>query len=466
MNKNIIWKLGITLLLVISTSSMVGCSSSPKSGTSNSTTATASTSSSIPDGKAGNPPGAPPSDSSSSSTAAGTAAYTLSGETATKASQNITASNIDESGIKATKNAALTLTDSTITTTGKNTSDDSSNFYGVNAGMLADSGSKITLSNSSIITSGNGANAAFATGAGSVVTLNKVTIKTTADSSRGLDATLTGTVNATDVAISTAGTHSASIATDRGNGTINVIGGTMITTGVDSPGIYSTGKITVSGAKITATGSEAAVVEGKNSIDLTNTIISGAKKRGVMMYQSFSGDAETGTSSFTMKGGSLTVAAGPIFYATNTDAVITLKDATITSSSTTLLAANADSWGTAGSNGATVAFNADNETLTGDITCDSISSITAVLKNGTTLKGSINTKNTAKALALSLDSSSIWNVTGISYITTLTDSDSTMANIHDNGNTIYYNSSLSGNSWLNGKTYTLSGGGKLTPIAK
>jgi hypothetical protein len=46
----------------------------------------------------------------------------------------------------------------------------------------------------------------------------------------------------------------------------------------------------------------------------------------------------------------------------------------------------------------------------------------------------------------------------------LTDGDTTLANIHDNGNTIYYDSSASANSWLGGKTYTLSDGGKLTPI--
>jgi len=39
-----------------------------------------------------------------------------------------------------------------------------------------------------------------------------------------------------------------------------------------------------------------------------------------------------------------------------------------------------------------------------------------------------------------------------------------LSNIKDNGNTIYYDSNSSTNSWLEGKTYTLTDGGQLTPV--
>ena len=67
-------------------------------------------------------------------------------------------------------------------------------------------------------------------------------------------------------------------------------------------------------------------------------------------------------------------------------------------------------------------------------------------------------------VAVNLDKTSTWNVTGTAYIGALTDEDSTLANINDNGNNIYYNSSLTANSWLQSKTYTLANGGKLIPI--
>lgn len=342
---------------------------------------------------------------------------------------------------------------------------DNSSFYGQNAAVLAQSGSTITLSNCTITTTGTGANGAFATGAGSVVNLSSVKIHCTASGAHGVDATQAGTLILTNVDITTAGNGAAAaIATDRGGGTVTVTGGTVTTSGSTSPGIYSTGNITVTGANISSTGSEAAVIEGKNSITLTDTIISGAVSRGVMVYQSMSGDASVGTGNFTMTGGALTAKAGPLFYSTNTQAVISLKNTKLIGSSGTLLTASADQWGTTGSNGADVTFTADSQTLPGDITCDKISTITAKLQNSTALKGSINTANTAKSMALSLDKSSSWNVTGTSYMTSLTDDDTTLANITDNGNTIYYNSSSSASSWLGGKTYTLSGGGKLMPL--
>lgn len=154
--------------------------------------------------------------------------------------------------------------------------------------LSAESGSTIKLINCTIGTGANGANGAFATGSGSLVILSGVVIKTTADGSRGVDATLSGSITCTDVDIITEGQHCAAIATDRGSGTITVTGGTMTTAEAGSPGIYSTGNITVSDSVITATGSEAAVIEGKNSISITDVTLSGAKKCRAMLYQSFS----------------------------------------------------------------------------------------------------------------------------------------------------------------------------------
>ncbi len=393
-----------------------------------------------------------------------TDAYTQSGGTSARGNQEITASNTDESSIKVTDSGTFTLSDSMITKTGDTSSNENSDFYGLNAAVLAESESTIKLTNCTVSTGANGANGVFATGTGSSIVLSDVDIKTTGDSSRGVDATLAGNITCTDVDISTEGQHCAAIATDRGSGTVTVMDGTMNTAGEGSPGIYSTGNITVSNTIITATGSEAAVIEGKNSISITNVTLSGAKKCGAMLYQSFSGDAEVGTSKFVMNGGSLTAEVGPLFYITNTDSVIELKGADLTATSGTLLTASADRWGNMGSNGGVVTLKAEDEVLNGNITCDNISSVTVILQNSTTLTGTLNADNTAGSMVLNLDLTSAWNVTGTSYLTSLTDEDSTLANIRDNGYTIYYDADESTNSWLEGETYTLTDGGKLTPI--
>ncbi|WP_234124334.1 hypothetical protein [Clostridium hydrogenum] len=458
--------IAIILSASLCITTFVGCSSTTSSK--NKTAVTQSAKKGTPPAKPGNgsAPGGAPGGSSSGATITGTAAYSVSGTTASKDGETYTATKANESGVIADKSSKLTLTNATINkTSGDTTSEDQSNFYGLNAGLVAKAGSTITISGSKINTATNGSNGVFATGSGSVVNVSDTTIATTKDSSRGLDATMTGTVNATNVTISTQGKHSAAIATDRGNGTINVKSGSMTTTGQDSPGIYSTGKITVEGATIKATGAEAAVVEGKNSITLNNVNLSGEKTNGVMLYQSYSGDAETGTASFSMTGGSLASKAGALFFVTNTDAVASLKNVKVTNSTDTLISAGATSrWGTSGKNGGKLTFTADGETLSGKVICDKISSVSMNLKDSSIFTGSINAYNKLAKVTVSLDSSSKWSVTADSYVAALTDADSSLSNIKSNGHNVYYDASNSANNWLNGKTVTLNGGGKLIPM--
>jgi hypothetical protein len=176
-----------------------------------------------------------------------------------------------------------------------------------------------------------------------------------------------------------------------------------------------------------------------------------------------SGDAQGTKGIFTMTGGTYTwpSSTGPAFYVTNSTGVITLKNVAVSNSSGTLIKAGADQWGTSGSNGGTVIFTADAETLTGDLVCDNISSITATLQNGTTFTGMID------SAALIFDATSSWVVTATSYLTSLTDaggiSGTSISNITGNGHTVYYNAGLAANSTLGGKTFALVNGGVLTP---
>ncbi len=70
-------------------------------------------------------------------------------------------------------------------------------------------------------------------------------------------------------------------------------------------------------------------------------------------------------------------------------------------------------------------------------------------------------------MSLSLDSSSTWNVTADSYLTTLSDtsgiSGTAITNINGNGHTVYYDAAA--NPALGGQTYTLNGGGVLKPAS-
>ena len=86
------------------------------------------------------------------------------------------------------------------------------------------------------------------------------------------------------------------------------------------------------------------------------------------------------------------------------------------------------------------------------------------LKNASVMTGEINNNNMIQYVSMTIDRSSKWIVEGTSYLTVLINEDTTLSNIVDNGNTIYYDSLDKENAWLGAKTYTLSGGGKLQPM--
>jgi hypothetical protein len=407
-----------------------------------------------------------------------TAAYAQDGGNETKDAEIYTATETDQSAIYVNNSGKLTLTFADITTSGNTSSQDNSSFFGLNAAVLAAGGSTISLSDSTIATSGKGANGVFATDAGSSVTLSNVTIQAGADGGHGVMATNGGSLTLTNVDINTAGGSSAGIATDRGGGTIKVTGGSVVTSGQNSPDIYSTGAISVTGGAMRATGAEAAVIEGSNSITLTNTsLFSTLEKWGVMIYQSMSGDAEGAKGVFSMTGGSLayTPSRGPLFYVTNTTGVITLKEVVLSSASQVLVKASAGEWGSSGSNGGTVIFTANKQTLNGDLLADDLSSITLDLQHGSVLTGAINPDHTAKSVHLILSVShtnekpdvttSTWYVTADSYLTCLDDVggvfETVVANITGNGHTVYYDASAC--PVLHGRTYSLYGGGYMKP---
>jgi len=424
-----------------------------------------------PSGASGNDPAGGEGGSAADGLATASGLYTLDGGTATQTGQTYAATEADQSAIYVINNAVLTLVIPTVTKTGDTSSADKSSYYGLNAGILATSRSQVTINGGTVTTNGADANGIFATGSGSAISLTNVTIHASGDGAHAVMATQGGVLMLEDVNLYTTDAHSAALATDRGGGMITMTGGQVTTSGQDSPTVYSTGTITISDATLSASGAEAAVIEGANTITLTNSSLSSsfAEKWGVMIYQSFSGDAEGSQGTFRMTGGSLsyTSTSGPLFYVTNSTGIITLKGVKVTATSGTLLQAEGnDRWGSAGSNGGIAIFTSDGQSLSGNFVADGISTITATLQNGSSFTGSINPGRTAKAISLTLDKSSTWTVTADSYLTCLDDtagiSGTTITNIIGNGNTVYYDPSVC--AALKGLTYTLIGGGILQPV--
>jgi hypothetical protein len=401
------------------------------------------------------------------------AVYSQSGDSKSEESQTYTASEDDQSGILVSDGGSLAVTNARVETFGDTSSNGSSSFYGLNAAVVATAGSSITMSDSSITTTGSGANGAFATGEGAWVSLTDVTIEATGRDGHGVMATQGGSVTLDNVKITTSGANAAPLATDGGGGTITATGGSVLASGQDSPALYSTGTITVNGGTYEATGAEAAIIEASSSIVLTDVFLSSTMtdKWGVMLYQSMSGDAESATGTFTMTGGSLKVTGenSPVFYVTNCTGTIILEGVDITSASGVLVAAAAGNWGTSGSNGGRAILTTHGQTLKGDLVADSSSSLSINLTEGSRLIGIINADNTAKRVDLTIDTSSYFIVTADTYLTSVTltggVTGTLITTIIGNGHTVYYDATDAANSALGGQTFRLSGGGTLRPLS-
>ena len=405
----------------------------------------------------------------------------------------------DENAILVENEGILKLVNSIINKTGDTqTSGDDADFYGVNSAVLVNSDGQAEITNVEIETNSKGSNGIFvtngessgdstqssgeggqapdvggqspesqgstesATGSAEAIIKN-VKITTHSDKSRGLDATYAGKITAENVVINTDGQSCAALATDRGEGEVTV-SNSEINTGVSkesgrgSPLIYSTGEITVENTEGTAYVSQIACIEGKNSIILSNCDLTGYAEGnrqdgseyvdlgGIFIYQSMSGDADVGTSTFNATNSNLKIAEdssvyseAPMFHITNTACVINLENTQCSFGSGIFLEASGQNqWGSTGSNGGTVELNTNNENIEGNIIVDSISSIDWNMTN-TQFNGAINSNGTANVV---IDSGSTWTLTG----------DSSISSLDLNGNIDYGDYTLT----VNGVEYSAS----------
>ena len=331
-------------------------------------------------------------------------AYVIDGKSVELTGGTYTSSGTDQNVFLVINGGSLKISNAKIVKTGDASTNDSKrssdvsddyNFYGINSVILVVGEESSAEINNCIITSDcSGANAVFST-AGANVNVNNVQITTTGNSSRGVYATYDGTINADHVDITTSGAHCAPIATDRGGGHVAVTNSKVQCSGDGSPCIYSTGEIKAENVVGVSTGAQAAVIEGKNSITMTNCdfTVSGGNN-GVMLYQSMSGDASdkdatANCSTLTMTGTTIRNSTdGAMFYITNTTSVINLEGGnTLECKNGKLVDAAAGRWGKDGSNGGELSLNIKDDKISDSVTADDISSVAVNVLDGGEFKG-------------------------------------------------------------------------------
>ena len=318
---------------------------------------------------------------------------------------------------------------------------------GLNAAALVREGATLSLLGSEIVSSPLGAGGAFTEGG--TINLDAGHVRVSGDSSFGLGATAGGSIITQETDIATQGENSPAIRTaDEGN--VSLDGGIVTTGGKNSPLMDASGIIIAKNATLRASVSAACLVNAGASVALTDCAVSGR------MGDTFSSDALISPycvalyrnggnteqkSVFSMTRGALTAQKGDLFYVTNTSATIYLEGVALSHGENNLLlrvSGNDGSfgWGEVGSNGADCTLTANDQTLTGDIVVDELSSVSLLLKNGSDYTGTINTANTAKVAKVTLEDDCTWTLTGNAYLTSFT---GRVSGIVTNGFTVYVN---------------------------
>ena len=168
--------------------------------------------------------------------------YDYSSYSATSTNENLSSKTLssktsDQSVVYVTK-SGITINNSNLNKeSGDSSKTENSEFYGVNAAVLVNGGG-LTMTGGTITTAAKGANAIVATNSGSVKISGTEITSIASGSARGLHSTFGGKIEAINVKISTKGGSCATLATDRGEGTVSCTGCTLATAGAGSPLIF------------------------------------------------------------------------------------------------------------------------------------------------------------------------------------------------------------------------------------
>ncbi len=379
------------------------------------------------------------------------AAFSLSdGSTVTKNGETISTATSDYNVVQVTK-GTLNLNNCTMTKSGDYSSSsysgDDTSFYGTNSAVYASGSSAyINVSGGSVTTDAKGSNAVFATD-GATITVSDLTINNSKSVSRGLHCTYGGTINATNVNITTNSETSSTVATDRGSGTVTVNGGTITAKGSKSSVLYSTGTITVDGITGHSEKGPMATVEGGNYVTIKNsTMSSNAEARGILLHQSNSGDAEGVSPVCTVTGSSLTTtnSSAPLCFVTNVQGTLSLTDVTTDIASGKLMTVEYYKRGENSTGTLVLKTTQDNWTYTGDVSADEKNKVAVDVCDNVIWNGASDTDHTALSATVTVESGAVWNLTGNSYVNTLTNN----GTINKNGYSLTYDT-LKGSGTIN-----------------
>lgn len=356
--------------------------------------------------------------------------------------KSLQSTEANETVLKITDEATYTADHLDLTKISGETDNEDNLKNGVNNVLLATNASQATITNSTITSKNISSSAIYATELNTILNLDNIQLKTHNDKSKAL------------------------IAMNKSE--INIKNSNIETIGKESELFYSSGTINAENITANTSSSIAKILNTNNLLIKKSTINSNlnTKQDGLFNIISEETTSTYETASLTIEESDITLdeksfeyKETPLFFVNNTDSQINLTKNNIKYSNNILLKVISSE----NSGLKNTVFTSSDNTLRGNILVDKYSKA-RINFNNTIYTGSINHTNESNNVTVTIDKTSYWNLTGHSYIDTITfqNQNNIRRYINSNGYNIYCNAE--NNSWLGNRIIILPGGGKLIPI--
>ena len=330
----------------------------------------------------------------------------------TKLTGEYISENNDENALRI-DGVSAALSDSVIKKTGGECTRPDAAAFGMNAALLAQNAATLAVTNTDMHTDASYSPAAFAYCTNTVLTVSDSTINTSGSDSAALYSTGAASLNAVQTDIATEGSSSPAIhcACDS---SAAAEGGSFITEGADSPAILTYGSCTASDAAFSANRSEALRLFDGSKTSFTNCTLYGSmqddENHSANVRIVSAGGREIPLTSFIMTGGMLRSDSGDMFYAENSVCDILLTDVLVAISNDVLLRLT----------GSDCTFTGVSQHLMGNFILDSTSKLTISMTDGGIYGGTVNPDNSGGRVDFILGDDCTWMLSGDAYLSSFT----------------------------------------------
>ncbi|KAL3462462.1 hypothetical protein BJX64DRAFT_277181 [Aspergillus heterothallicus] len=379
----------------------------------------------------------------------------------------------DTSVLLITEGSSANLSSVEIIKEGYTTWLNQASFFGVNAAVNVANASTAYIDQSNI-TVHNGAANIFAYGTGTTVYVTNTDLYSSGPVAHGLYAAGNATIHASNVRAYSGGNRCSSFSGDGPAGYIYVEDSVAHTAGIGSAIFYALGEI--HGTNVVGLAKKAPVLfsDGWQKAYFENVDLTAGLLAGTVMFSS--AERRTGAVlSFTNSRLTTLTKDMPALWFGNVVAEAALVATELKTTSGVLVVANtsqvtqafdhfAGSEENSSIQPAQVSISVSESDLRGDIVAYNGSSITWNLTDYSTWTGAAYTAGEGTGtFTVSLDETSVWTLTRDVTVDEFTNGDWNNKNIRSKGHNIHYRPNRAANAWLDSRTVTLPGGGKLRP---